>query len=175
MNKTVIIYQSKYGATQKYAGWLADELNCEAISKKNFDAKRFADYDTIIFGGGVFASGIKGLSLIKNNIDKLTGKRVVCFAVGAAPHDETNLNELRQKNMSGSLENIELFYCRGALILDKMKGMDKMIMNMVKKSASKKDPETLDPSEASFLANLNNGDDWTDKNYLKPLIAYINE
>lgn len=173
MEKSVVIYQSKYGATQKYAEWLAEELHCEAIDKKKFDAKRLADYDTIIFGGSVYASGIKGLSLIKNNTDKLKAKRVICFAVGAAPDDEANLKGLRQKNMSDDLNKYELFYCRGALNLDKMKGMDKMIMNMFKKMVSKKDPETLEPSEASILTNLDSVEDWTDKKYLEPLIAHI--
>ena len=95
MKKTIVIYQSKYGATKRYAEWLAQALQCEAVDKKQFAPKRFADYNTIIYGGYVYASGIKGLSLLKNNAEKLKDKRVVCFAVGAAPYDEAVIDELR--------------------------------------------------------------------------------
>lgn len=26
----IVLYKSKYGATKKYAEWIAEELNCEA-------------------------------------------------------------------------------------------------------------------------------------------------
>lgn len=173
MNKTIVIYQSKYGSTKKYANWLAEALQCEAIERKQFKVKQFNSYDTIIFGGCVYVSDIKGLSLLQNNAESLKGKRVICFAVGAAPADEAVIDNLRQKNMTGSLKDLKLFYFRGAIDRQKFKGFDKLMMDMFYKMASKKDPAALESSEAAFLDNLSNGADWTDKNNLIPLINYI--
>jgi len=35
MEKIVIMYQSKYGATKKYAQWLSEELGCDLMETKN--------------------------------------------------------------------------------------------------------------------------------------------
>ena len=173
MNKTIVLYQSKYGATQQYALWLAEALNCEYASIKSFDAKRLGEYDTIVYGGGVYASGIKGLALLKKHASKLSGKRIVCFAVGAAPHEEAMIDNLKTKNLSDNLENAAFFYCRGALDIQKMKGLDKMVMSMFAKMGSKKDPSEISPSDAPLLENISNAQSWIDKDYLTPIIAYL--
>ena len=70
----VILYQSKYGAAKKYADWLAEETGYPCMETKKADIKEIEKYDTIILGGGIYASGIAGLSFLKRNIGKLTGK-----------------------------------------------------------------------------------------------------
>ena len=43
--------------------------------KKN----ELAEYDTIVFGGALYAAGINGLRIIKNNFDVLAGKKIIVF------------------------------------------------------------------------------------------------
>ena len=93
--------------------------------------------------------------------------------MGSAPNEETMLENLREKNFSDKLINAMLFYCRGALDMQKMKGLDKMAMNMFVKMISKKDSADIAPSEASLLENLNGAHDWTDKDNLAPIISYL--
>lgn len=54
--KTVVIYKSRYGHTEKYAKWLSEKLNAdllfEASQIKGLD---FSRYDNIIYGGGLYA------------------------------------------------------------------------------------------------------------------------
>ena len=69
MAKGIILYKSKYGATKKYAQWLQELTGYECIETKKANIKEILKYDVIILGGGVYASGIAGLSFIKNNID----------------------------------------------------------------------------------------------------------
>lgn len=176
MDRTIVIYQSKYGSTKKYANWLAQMLQCEAVEKKQFNAKHFDNYDTIIYGGGIYAKGIAGLSLIKKNISKLNNKRVVCFAVGASPFNEAAFNELKQKNFTDEIKGIKCFYCRGAFDEEKMKGGDKLLVGMLKKMVSKKDPAEFEPWEAALMESIGQAGqagDWTDKENLMPLIDYI--
>ena len=69
MSKGIILYQSKYGATKKYAQWLQEETGFDLQETKLADVKQVREYDTIILGGGVYASGIAGFSFLKKNID----------------------------------------------------------------------------------------------------------
>ena len=40
MNKAIVLYQSKYGATRKYAEWIAEALGCSAVETKKADVGR---------------------------------------------------------------------------------------------------------------------------------------
>ena len=72
MSNGIILYQSKYGATKKYAQWLVEATGFDCIETPKANIKKVQEYDTIILGGGVYASGILGLSFLKKNID-------ICF------------------------------------------------------------------------------------------------
>lgn len=65
MSKVVILYQSKYGSTKKYAEWLAEELAGDLLETKKATAEQIAQYDVVILGGGIYASGIAGISFLK--------------------------------------------------------------------------------------------------------------
>ena len=64
----VILYQSKYGATKRYADWLSEETGFQCIETRKADINEIVTYDAIILGGGLYASGIAGLSFLKKNI-----------------------------------------------------------------------------------------------------------
>ena len=83
----IILYKSKYGATKKYAEWIAERTGFACIKTDEADVKKLAEYDTIILGGGVYASGIAGLSFLKKNVDKLAGKKILVYCCGASPFE----------------------------------------------------------------------------------------
>ena len=66
---TIVIYKSKYGSTKKYGKWIADELGCEITDAKDFKTENLKNYDTIIYGGGLYAEVIAGVSLIKELVE----------------------------------------------------------------------------------------------------------
>lgn len=61
---------------KKYAEWLADDLGCEILETKSARLADIEKYDVIILGGGIYASGIAGLSFIKKNYPKLKDKKL---------------------------------------------------------------------------------------------------
>ena len=75
----VILYQSKYGATKRYAEWLSEETGFKCKETKKADINEIIEYDSIILGGGIYASGIAGLSFLKKNINKLADKKIIVF------------------------------------------------------------------------------------------------
>lgn len=173
MKKGIIVYQSKYGATKKYAQWLQNmtDFCCMEVSKAVVD--EVAQYETVIFCGGIYASGIAGLPFLKKNIEKFKNKRMAILCVGASPYDESAFAEIRERNLTGDLKNIPLFYGRGAWNESNMKFMDKTLCKILQKSVAKKDPSTYEPWMKALMCAKGQNCDWTDKKYLMPLLEYL--
>lgn len=169
----IIIYQSKYGATKKYAEWLSEETGFECIETKKADIGKIKIHDVIILGGGIYASGIAGLSFLKKNIDALSGKKTAVFCCGASPYDETSFQEIVKHNMKDKLSEIPCFYCRGSWDLSSMTFVDRTMCNMLRKAISKKDPAEYEIWEKALMAAGEEKCDWTDKKYLKPILEFI--
>jgi flavodoxin len=80
--KTVVIYKSKTGFTKKYAEWISEELSADIFDVSKVTINMLTAYDTVIYGGGLYAVGINGVKLITKNLDKLKDKKVVCLCYG---------------------------------------------------------------------------------------------
>lgn len=171
----VILYQSKYGTTKKYANWLSEETGFECIKTKKADIKEISKFEIIILGGGIYASGIAGLSFLKKNINRLTGKRIIVFCCGASPYEESAFQQIREHNMQNTLSDIPVFYCRGAWDMDVMSFKDRTLCNLLKKAVAKKDPADYEIWEKALMAAGESQCDWTDKKYIEPIIEYIKQ
>lgn len=173
MSKGVILYQSKYGATKKYAEWLTELTGFDLIETKKAKTSDLGGYGTIILGGGVYASGILGFNFLKKNINQLKGKKIAVFAVGASPYDEKAMAQIRELHFKDELEGVPLFYCRGAWDEEKMKFGDRTLCRMLHKAVAKQDPETFEPWQKALMCAVGQKCDWTDKIQLEPLLDYI--
>lgn len=169
----VILYQSKYGATKKYADWLSEETGFPILETKKAQITDIKDLNYIIVGGGIYASGIAGLSFLRKHIDILQGKKIVVFCVGASPYDETVFNEIVQHNMKGNLKDIPCVYCRGAWNMDAMNVVDRNLCKMLRKAVAKKQPEEYEVWEKALMAAGDESCDWTDKKYIEPILDML--
>ena len=175
MSRGIILYQSKYGATKKYADWLVEETGYDCIETKDAKVANLQNYDVVILGGGVYASGIAGLQFIKKNIGRLGNKKIVVFAVGASPYDEKAIMQIRKMHFKDELRNIPLFYCRGAWDEEKMKFIDRTLCKMLQKVVAKQNPDEYEPWQKALMCAAGQKCDWTDKAYLEALLKYIEE
>ena len=175
MSRVIILYQSKYGATKKYADWLVEETGYDCIETKDAKVANLQNYDVIILGGGVYASGIAGLQFIKKNIGRLGNKKIVVFAIGASPYDEKAIMQIRKMHFKDELRNIPLFYCRGAWDEEKMKFTDRTLCKMLQKVVAKQNPDEYEPWQKALMCAAGQKCDWTDKAYLEALLKYIEE
>ena len=175
MEKGLILYASKYGATRNYAGWLAEATGFSISEVKAASRQQLAAYDTVILGGGVYASGIAGLSFLRKNRPALAGKRLFVFAVGASPYDETAFGQLIRHNFKNDFPGVPCFYCRGAWDEAAMSFGDRTLCRLLQKSLEKRDPETLAPWEAALMQAAGRRCDWTDPAYLTPLLAALGQ
>lgn len=175
MSKGIILYQSKYGATKKYAEWLVEKTGFACIETKKAEVSHLLNFDTIILGGGVYASGISGLKFLKKNINRLAGRKIAVFAVGASPYDEKALMQIRNLHFKSELSNVPLFYLRGAWNEDKMYFADRTLCKMLQKVVAKQNPDEYEPWQKALMSAVGQNCDWTDKLYLEPLLKYIGE
>lgn len=173
--KGIILYKSKYGATRRYAGWLAEETGFDCMETGRAKIENVKQYDTIILGGGIHASGIAGLSFLKKHIGELQGKRIIVFCDGASPYEKKAFQQLYDRNMKGPLAGLPCFYCRGSWDMERMSFADRTLCRMLIKAVAKKKPEDLDPWERGLLEVETLKCDWTDRSYLAPVIRAVNE
>ena len=66
MNKTIVFYKSKFGISKDYAYWISNVIDCQVFDYSNITIDTLLQYDTIIFGGDLYANGINGASMITN-------------------------------------------------------------------------------------------------------------
>lgn len=171
---TIVIYKSKYGSTKAYADWIAEELACTAVDVADFKPTEFDGYDTIVYGGGLYAEMIAGISLITKNADKLTDKKIAVFSTGLTPLDcrEYYDKMVIEKNFKqGVPSNIKVFNFMGKMIIDELSLPHKTAIKMLKKVMSgKKNPTDME----KMLVDLCDVDgDFTDRNEIAELVEYI--
>ena len=152
----VILYQSKYGATKRYAEWLSEETGFQCIETKKADINEIIAYDVIILGGGIYASSIAGLSFC-----------------GASPYEENAFLQIKKHNIKDNLSDIPVFYCRGAWDMDAMSFKDRTLCNLLRKAVAKKDSSDYEIWEKALMEAGDNNCDWTDKKYIEPIMEYI--
>lgn len=170
----IIVYKSKYGSTKKYAEWLSEATGFRAVSVKEADISELEKCDTIIVGGGIYASGFAFAPFLKKNIARLKGKKIIAYACGASPYVKEFIDEVIARNMKDDLAGIPVFYCRGTYDLKSMSLADRTLCKMLRKSVAKKDPKDLAVWEAALLeGDENDGRDWTDRSYIEPILAAI--
>lgn len=169
----IILYQSKYGATKRYADWLAEETRFDCMETKKAKIETVKLYDTIILGGGIYASGIAGLSFLKKHIKELQGKRIVVFCDGASPYDADAFAQIVAHNMKDVLTGLPCFYCRGAWNMERMNVVDRNLCKMLKKAVIKKNPDEYEPWEKGLMEAGDGKCDWTDKSYITPILEAI--
>jgi len=168
--KTIVAYRSKTGYTRRYAEWIAEELKCDI--KENPTLSDIIGYDTIIYGGGMYAGGFNGVKLITGNLGRLAGRKLALFAVGSNPGRENEMQVFWNRVLTaGQQKTIGCFYLRGGFDFDKLTAKDKVLMKMLKARLKKIEDPTED--ERGMLAAYDDPVDFCDRENIKDLVAYI--
>ncbi len=174
--KTIVIYKTKYGSTKTYAEWIAKELSCDIKEAKTVSADELTGYDTIIYGGGLYAEVINGVTLITKNLDKLKDKKIAIYTTGITPLDCRDYYDkyVVEKNFkNGVPENIKIFNFMGKMVNSELTPVHRAALKTLKKiMSSKKEPTEME----KLLVELCDADgDFTNIEEIKPLVDYILE
>lgn len=175
MKKTVVIYKSTYGSTKKYAQWLAEELACDLFERTLFKKEQFSHYDTIIYGGGLYASGISGVDLLSKNFDLIKDKKIILFTCGLTDPNNVQIVQGIRDNINKvfneeKLSQMNIFHLRGAMNYPKLSFVHKSLMNVLCKMLSKKDDSTLRAEDKQMLDAHGKALDFIDKSTIKEIL-----
>lgn len=173
--KTIVVYKSKTGFTQKYADWIGEELGCTIIPYEKFSGDTISEYDVVIFGSRVHAGKIDDLKKVKQLFAKDSGAKLIVFATGATPAcSEDLINEMWQHNLSEKeLSAIPHFYMQSGLNYERMGVGDRLIMKMFAKMMSGKKDKSKE--EAEMGQAIQDSHDDSSKEYIVPLVNYVKE
>ena len=194
--RTIVLYTSKYGAAETYARWIAETLGCRAVPLDKFSKKELQGYDTVIYGGGVQAGGIRGLEQftkwIKGDLKLrqmakrgtiseaeaaeigVFDRQYYIFAVGISLDSEGNRLQLRDINFDKDwLRDLPCFFLPGAFDPAKLAGVDKAIIKVATKMFLDKPEAQAAAEDAQVLRYFETGCDLIDRTRTTALLESV--
>ena len=177
VEKTAVIYKSKYGHTKQYAEWIAESLETDLFEEDKINSSDLASYDKIIYGGGLYAGGINGADLISKNFQSIKNKNLIVFTVGlASPEDPSIYTAILEKAFTEEMrKNIKFFHFRGGINYKELGLIHKGMMAMLKKMVEKKKEEEMTEEDKQMLATYGAQVDFSDRKSVEPLLKYVLE
>ena len=172
----VVVYKSKYGSTKAYAEWIAEDLGCEAIDAYTIKTDDLMKYDTIIYGGGLYAEVINGVSLITKNFDKLKDKKLIVYSTGITPlsYREYYNKMVVEKNFKPEmLEKIKVFNFMGKMVIEELSLVHRTALKTLKKIMSVK--TNLTEMEKLLIELCDASGDFSDRESIKDLVEYAKQ
>lgn len=134
--KTLVVYATKYGCTEKCATALSEKLEGKVdLCKLKGVVPDLSQYDKVIIGGSVYIGGIRKeiKEFCAKNLNALKGKKLGLFICGMQSKEviETELNSSFPQELSEKAVAKEYF--GGEFIFKQMNFLDKLIVKKVSK------------------------------------------
>ena len=134
MSKLIIIYGTNYGTTERYARELAKRTGIQAFPYNKANIPK--DCETIIYFGGLYAGGVKGLKETLPAINKTAYKRLMIVTVGLADvEDDENISNIRtslQRQLPSDVyEKAEIYHLRGGIDYSGLNFSHKAMMKLL--------------------------------------------
>jgi len=171
MAEILVVYKSHYGSTKQYAEWIAAELGTTAREQGEVAASELMGYDCVVYGGGLYASGILGAKLVAKN----PCRNLVVFTVGAADPLTTDYTKIMERNFNEKpYQPAKVFHFRGKLEYEKMSVVHRAMMAAKKwMTVDRKKPEDLSYEDRMFAETYNGSFGSLDKEAIRPLVDFV--
>ena len=179
--KTLVIYNSQTGFTEKYAKWIAEDLEAKCVSVKEAKNEKYMDFDRVIFGSWCCAESINKLNWFLPKITDILKdetKKIAIFGCGASPIENPDLKAFFQKTtntieekFSQKFENLGIFYCPGGLNYEKMNAGSKIAMKMFVKMLDSKKNKT--EKDEIMVKRLSSSYDISDKRHIEAILEFV--
>lgn len=176
----VVIYSSRTGYTEKYAMWIAEELSAKAYPLKDINNlhELLDGRDLIIYGGGLYASGIDGLKDFLQRAEGVDKKPLILFSTGLSIPSTEVRQSVMSHNLEGAAKEIhEFFYFRGGFNYESLGLKDRILMRLLKMKIEirKLRGIPLNADEKGMLAVFNRKVDFTSKSAIRDLLSWVSE
>lgn len=171
MAEIAVIYKSKYGHARDYAKWIADALGADLFEGAKPD--KLARYNTLVFGGGLYAGGIGGARLLRDNFERLKDRNLIVFTVGlSGTSDPTLFQPSIDLAFTPEMQrHIRFFHLRGGIDYKRLNFAHRSIMGMMRIALKGKKNRTQE--DEIMLEAYGGRVDFRDKASALPIIAYV--
>ena len=175
---TIIIYGSCYGTTKVYAEALAEQMGLTAMPYNR--TGNLSGYQRIIYLGGLYAGGVKGLVKTVKKIDPAVCGRFVVITVGLAdPDDKKNVENIRKAALRQISEALagktEFYHLRGGIDYGKLGLKHRIMMKMLYEQAKKQPAEEQDADTKALIATYGQKVSFVDPDRLKMVVKELEE
>lgn len=172
MEKTLIIYYSRYGATKSYVDDLCKDTDVVSVEAKDCTKQQIANYKRIIIAGSIHISKLKVLKTLSKYTKHLQDKDVYLLAVGLNEDIKEAINDIKKQHVNiADYRFKEIFYCPGKLNVNDMTWFHRKLFGFLA-SALKKQKD-ISPSDQKFLSAIENSVDYRDMAYLNPIKSVL--
>ena len=128
--KGVVIYKSRYGATQQYAEWLAKDMGFPLMEVDMVSELVLNEFDFVIMGSSVYIGKLLIKSWLQNHAGILQKKKLILFVVCGTPaSDMAKTTAIVAKNLPVALASkCGIFFLKGRLHLKKLSLLDRIAL-----------------------------------------------
>ena len=179
--KTLIIYNSQTGFTEKYANWIAEKLEAKCVSVKEAKNEKIMDFDRVIFGGWCCAGSISKLNWFLPKISEIVkdeNKKIAIFGCGASPIENPEVKDALEKisnlietKLSKKFDNLGIFYCPGGFNYEKMNMGSKIAMKMFIKMLESNKNKT--EKDEVMIKMISSSYDISDKRHIEAILEFV--
>ena len=169
----IIIYGTQYGTAKKYAKELSCRTEIPCVSYEEIDDINI--YDTIIYIGSLYASGVQGMKKTMANYEVGKDKKLIIVTVGLAdPTDKENTDHIKggvKKQLpAGVYEQATVLHFRGAIDYTKLNFNHKTMMGLLVRKAKNLPEEKKNAEVRAMIETYNQGVDFIDYESLSSII-----
>lgn len=128
----LIVYKSKYGATQQYAGWAGEDLGLDVYTTENLYSGRLEQADFVVMGSSVYIGKMLISDWLRKNQGVLQNKKLILFVVCATPASEgQKRGEIIHASVPVSLlDRLDIFFLPGRLAIKQLSWRDRLLLRM---------------------------------------------
>ena len=128
----VVIYKSKYGATEQYARWIGSALKLPVIKAGEFVSSELSKYDFVILGSSVYIGKLFMKKWLKKNLSALLNKKVFLFVVSGTPlNQKAKLDGYVAASLPReAINRTDIHFLPGRLEIKKLSGFDRFMIKM---------------------------------------------
>lgn len=172
--KIAVIYKTKYGCTKKYAGWITLKLDADLYEITDIRPKHLLEYDTIIFGGGIYRGKINGIKFIIDNYEKIKDKELYIFTVGMEDiNEERRINLIKNNFHELEKNSFKIYNLQGEFEYKSLNLVDKIMMKTLKKYIENKNKSDFTQEDINILKGFEEKVDLSDKKSINEMIDDI--
>jgi menaquinone-dependent protoporphyrinogen IX oxidase len=159
--KGAVVFTTRYGSTEQYAGWIAEETGFDLINLNQGKNPALGGYDTILIASPVYAGRMKLASWLQKNWESIRDKNVYVILVCTTPAEGEPMQQIIRNNIPREIfDKIHFFALPGTIQYNKLSWFHKIIFKIVNR---------LSPKMASEATNI----DGIEKENIQPVLEKL--